>query len=394
MHQDDNAKIEALEEEYFALLRPVSKREHWRLRPSFGRSKEDQPRIRELAKRLKSLQLPHYFLWCELEYGEYGDCRPCACDFIQETLALVRVDNLTAENADIICSVAAFPWKDRFIGYDHESESMYGRYGTATISCLTYILSNFPLDDRFFVPEGQIPIFKLFSGFDDAFREIHLWNSEHTFEGIVNCERELRGKWSRLIDELDKKSRANEMRIRNLTSQPVSPGDKFLLNVLRFAKQQADEQHSSSMNSTNLKLIPQSFEDKPIANNDLPQVHSAASGKGNRSTIPHEIYGVTEEIEPAEEPLGVVLKNPQDIVNPLVERFDKFEQSLPNFITYRAPGETDAERWDRISRDRYEGKGWTEIAKLEDVTGKTEIEKKANAISHAVSRYRKENPEK
>ena len=154
-------------------------------------------------------------------------------------------------------------------------------------------------------------------------------------------------------------------------------------NYVRYIegyKQLADEirqQRDSSLWTVDRKPepAPRTFDTIPI------HVSAAASGNG-RQIIPTEIYGEYDLIEEPEEKSPTV-------------KVDGLEKTLDNVLgKYFDPKhEKEAERWDRLSREKFNGAGWAELAKEEIKIRnlketKSSVRTWSDKIRNAVERHR------
>jgi len=174
------------------------------------------------------------------------------------------------------------------VSNDPSSGETFGYYGAIVVSRLTFILSNLPTYRYLSDPRCSrgVPIFEQFPTFNSVFERAYSTTESNTIVGARNCEREMNDEWLLVINKLEQRSKFRASNFSNPNYRRSIPNDKFLLNVLDIVENQAHKHRTSSMNSTNLELISQSFQDRPSANNDLQVVHSAASGKRQDRTLP------------------------------------------------------------------------------------------------------------
>lgn len=126
--------------------------------------------------------------------------------------------------------------------------------------------------------------------------------------------------------------------------------------------------------------------DDPIELENRPVLQSFASGQG-RAKSQAELKVEEMEIIGADEPAIVHLTEES-----IVSLGNEFGKQLGRF--YSPKGETTTEKRDRISRERFKGVGWAEIAKselkeekIDNPTGE-EIRKRSEEIRADVERYR------
>ena len=102
---------------------------------------------------------------------------------------------------------------------------------------------------------------------------------------------------------------ATEARMYDNDLSQDSP-EQFIRLVVGFLERRNDRTNDE-YTATKEKHTIQDFESKPIdvAKNIPSMPYSAASGKGNRPTIPFEIYGEEAMIDPANDPGAVYIQN-------------------------------------------------------------------------------------
>ena len=118
----------------------------------------------------------------------------------------------------------------------------------------------------------------------------------------------------------------------------------------------------------------------------------SAPGNGEGSTIPPEITGATPSVKPTR----IVLADVEDKAEHKLKKAVK--EAMLDIKNPQSETAFETERWDMLSREKYNKKGWTKMAKISlqekgKTINKASIESESNRIRTNVTNFRKQKTE-